>query len=653
MARFDGIPVSAELKPRFKGNPIGATSAGIQGSGGAIEPAPPSPDLSTHATRTLPELFTSGLLKGKDPVKVAQFAALAALTPNEQELGQIATSIFPEIGMQSDEMGNVILADNKTGVQTVINRPGLSTTDLAQLFGIGSAFTPGARIGTNIVGQGFKQGAKQVAKGGAVSGGTQAAIETGQGMSGGEMDISDIALAAVLQPGVQTVGEKLATTAVRGAKGTIPEKTAQVIKAGERAGVDVHTTDVVPPDGIVGGLVRQFAERIPFLGTGGMRGKQSVQRKNAIQEFAEKIPPVDDRAIISSIQQKRDTIKTAASNRYERIKSEMDAAGAVPTTSTITKIDEAIADLSRPGKVVDDSTIKDLQDLKTALQNPQSFSLLRENRTYMSDLINKTDPAGRSQLPTNSKRLLTQIRGAMSKDMDEFVRTNSPDNYFKYKQADQIYAEEANLLTKSRLKNVLDKGDVTPEQYKTLLFSSKPSEIQTLYRSMNNEGRGHARNAVLNHVVDKAGGLENMTPATINRELKKAMPQINAFFRGEEKEQLKGFQRLLEATKRADEAKAVTPTGQAMQTTTAVAAGGAAFAKSPAAIVALLLSGGIAGSARIYETRPVRNLMVRLGNAQKGSKVEKAIIDNLLTEISAASQVTESPVATSSVTTNF
>jgi len=630
-----------------------SSSGMVQGSGGAVSGAPQAPDISTRATRDLPELFTSGILKGKDPAKIAQFSALAAITPNEQELGQIMTSIFPEIGMQTDERGNVLLADNQTGVRAVLNRPGISSTDLAQLFGIGTVFTPAAKVGTGIVTGGFKSGLKQAGKGAVASGGTQATIEGAQAVSGGEFNPSDVALAATLQPGVQAAGESALVPLVRTKIGQPSPKAQQIIKAGELAGVPVKTTDVVPPETIVGGLTRQFAERVPFIGTGGVRGSQQVARKDAIQEWASKIPPVDDKAVMDSIKRKKDRIKAAASERYERINGIMNSAGDVPLNNTLKQIDDTIAELSAPGKVVDQATIKDLQELKTALQNPQTFSLLRENRTYLSDIMERTDPAGRSQLPTNSKRLLAKIRGAMSQDMDEFVKTNAPNEYFKYKQADAIYAEEARTLSKSRLKGVLDRGEVTPEQYRTLLFSSKPSEISLLYRSLDNSGRANARNSILNHVVEKAGGLDNMTPETINRELKKAGPQIEAFFRGEQKEQLIGFQRLLEATKRAGEAKAVTPTGQAVQTSIGVAAGAGAAVQNPAAIVALMITGSVGLGARVYESRPVRALMIRLANAEKGSKAEKIIVDKLLTEISAASQVTETPAATSSVANNL
>ena len=114
---------------------------------------------------------------------------------------------------------------------------------------------------------------------------------------------------------MQAAGESALVPLVRTKIGQPSPKAQQIIKAGELAGVPVKTTDVVPPETIVGGLTRQFAERVPFIGTGGVRGSQQVARKDAIQEWASKIPPVDDKAVMDSIKRKKDRIKAAASER--------------------------------------------------------------------------------------------------------------------------------------------------------------------------------------------------------------------------------------------------------------------------------------------------------------------------------------------------
>ena len=53
-----------------------------------------------------------------------------------------------------------------------------------------------------------------------------------------------------------------------------------------------------------------------------------------------------------------------------------------------------------------------------------------------------------------------------------------------------------------------------------------------------------------------------MTPNAFATEMKKFQPQINTFFKGEERKQLEGLQRLLDATRRAQDAAVTTPTGQ-------------------------------------------------------------------------------------------
>ncbi|MCT7340524.1 hypothetical protein N5K55_05790 [Pseudomonas aeruginosa] len=101
-------------------------------------------DRQTRATQKLPELQNSGLFKGLD-IPAGQQAALFAALPTTTDAGEIAKMLrasSPYIGVSQDEKGNLIAANNKTGVQAVINKPGLSGLDVAQAAGIGAAFTP-------------------------------------------------------------------------------------------------------------------------------------------------------------------------------------------------------------------------------------------------------------------------------------------------------------------------------------------------------------------------------------------------------------------------------------------------------------------------------------------------------------------------------
>lgn len=591
------------------------------------EPEPDFPVAAdqTKAAKELPEIFESGILSGEDPAQIAKFASIAGLTTNEEELASIASSLFPSIGVQQDEGGNYLLANNKTGARAIINRPGLSGTDAANLASGIAAFTPAGRV-------------QALGRGAAAAAGTQGIIEAGQTLAGGEFNPEDVALAGLSQPLAQVAGEKVLAPLAKAAAGKIDDAAQALINTGKQTKIPVTTTDVIPPKTITGGLIRQFAERIPLLGTGGLRGAQKKAREDFAKEFAQSVPNVNDEAVINSLKSKKDAIKKAAGERYQRITEEMDAQGEVPINNTLSAIDDVIKDLSKKGQVPDKKTLSDLYELRQALIDPQDFSLLKDNRRYISDLIENVDTVNLTQLPTKTKAALTKIRSAMTKDLDNFVKEKNPNSYFKYKQADAIYTDMAKTLSKSRLKNVLDKGDVTPEQYRTLLFSGKPSEQKILYNSLTVDGRKHARIAILDNIVNKAGGIDGLTPDALNRELKRASSQINTFFKGADKAQLKGYQRLLEATKRGSEAAAVTPTGQALQSTIAAGGVGAAVTQNPAAMAALAITGTVAQGARIYESRAVRNLLLRLNSTAPRSEKEAQIISELLPLITSTAQ---------------
>ena len=116
----------AELKSldEFRGGTRAAQELPEIGVGIGISELIPDADASTQA------LVSSALVSAGDP----------------QEIAQILRNASPDIGISQDEAGNLIAANNRTGVQTIINRPGLSPLDLAQTAGRIAAFTPPGRL---------------------------------------------------------------------------------------------------------------------------------------------------------------------------------------------------------------------------------------------------------------------------------------------------------------------------------------------------------------------------------------------------------------------------------------------------------------------------------------------------------------------------
>lgn len=215
-------------------------------------------DRQTRATEKLPELQNSGLLAGLDiPVsqRAAVTAALITMT-DPQEIAKTLQSLSPAIGIQQDEKGNLIAANNKTGARAVINKPGVSGLDALQATGIGAAFAPAGRAAT-AVGGGL---ARQAAALGATSAATQAAIEGGQAAAGGEFNPGDVALAGVVGAAAPVAGAAIGAgvNAAKRAAGAVSDTVADVA-SGSRMAQKIQDNGSSPPGASVAGGSAQGA----------------------------------------------------------------------------------------------------------------------------------------------------------------------------------------------------------------------------------------------------------------------------------------------------------------------------------------------------------------------------------------------------------
>jgi hypothetical protein len=123
-------------------------------------------------------------------MSVASFrTALGSLLSNPKETVQILQSNFPGVQVRQDEKGNYILRSSVNQQEYAIP-PGLTMGDIPRAIGGIAAFTPAGRAATipgAVVG----------------AGATQAAIETTQAVTGGQVSPAEIGLAAVTGPAGQ------------------------------------------------------------------------------------------------------------------------------------------------------------------------------------------------------------------------------------------------------------------------------------------------------------------------------------------------------------------------------------------------------------------------------------------------------------------
>ncbi|MCY6238583.1 lytic transglycosylase domain-containing protein [Salmonella enterica subsp. enterica serovar 1,4,[5],12:i:-] len=431
---------------------------------------------------------------------------------------------------------------------------------------------------------------------------------------------TDLGTGVALGGAINQLG-RAAGAAYRGIRGTIAPEAQQAIQFANAADVPLHTTDVLQPNSRVGRMAQTTAENIPFAGTSTMRANQQEARSQLVDEFASRFGEYDPSIVVGSLKAKTSGIKRAAVNRLEQVQNAMAGVNIQPSKA-IQQIDTEIASLQKLGKVADNDTISKLQAYRDELtRNAGASGPVAMDLQQLSGLRSqfRQDVKGeRTVLPNRSDAAIQRIYNAMTSDIDSAIGQNlGNDTLRRYKQANAIYADEANKLQNTRLKNVIMKGDLTPEVVNNMLFSKNKSEVQNLYRSVGQVGRAQMRNGIIGKAMEKSGG----SPDQFLRQINLMSNQTGIAFKGRDAAYLKGINNYLEATKRAGQAGVTTPTGQ--QTIPFIL--GIGTVTNPALVG---VGGGYGLLARMYESEPARNAMLRLANTPRGSTAfEKALAE--------------------------
>ena len=407
--------------------------------------------------------------------------------------------------------------------------------------------------------------------------------------------------------------------AYRGVKGAISPEAQEAIRFANSSDVPLHTTDILQPNSRVGRMAQTTAENIPFAGTSSMRANQQEARSQLVDEFSSRFGEYDPSIVIGSLREKTTGIKKAAGNRLEQVQDAMRGVNIQPSRA-IQQIDTEISNLQRLGKVADNETIGKLQAYRDELtRNVSSSGPMAMDLQQLSGLRSqfRQDVKGeRVVMPSRSDAAIQRVYRAMTGDIDSSIgQSLGSDTLRRYKQANAVYADEASKLKNTRLKNVLMKGDLTPEVVNNMLFSKNKSEIQNLYSSVGNIGRAQMRNGIIGKAMEKSGG----SPDQFLRQVNLMSNQTGIAFKGRDAAYLKGLKNYLESTKRAGQAGVTTPTGQ--QAIPFIM--GIGTMTNPALVG---VGGGYGLLARMYESEPARNAILRLSNTPRGSTAfEKAL----------------------------
>jgi hypothetical protein len=503
-----------------------------------------------------------------------------------------------------------------------------------------------------VAGQLAAQPGAQAAAGGTGGGAAQAVAEAGGGPGA--------QLAAGLAGGV--VGGRAAGIRTEAPPAAVPA----AVREAEDVGIRVMTTDVLQPTTFAGRWLQRTGEMIPGAGTGGPRAAQQQERIDAsvdlLRNYGVTEASAADNTIISNVA--KDLLARRGENltKYTGMKTEVierlsQPNTTVPVAKSVAKIDEEIARLNSISptqfKPVIDRLITWRDDLtgtrEINLPNGQKQVVVQGQPLATIEVLRKqigeafTDPS-LAAVRSEGEKVLSRIYAPLREDMADYIKANGQRRDFdKWNIANKQLASMAGELELGAMKAALAKGDTSPEVIRTMLFSAKPSDVKALYRGLSAEGKRNARTAVLQEAFNKVGGnFENLSPDQFKRQLIRLGSPIGVFFSGQDLKAVEGLTRALKMTEQAGRAGVSPPTG-----VQAVPVVGAAVLTDILGGAGAGIVGGatIGGIARLYESAPVRNILLKLPQVAKGSQQEQELIKQLTVALRAEKAAEEQPQA--------
>ena len=406
----------------------------------------------------------------------------------------------------------------------------------------------------------------------------------------------------------------------------------QIIAAGRQADIPVMTSDVRPPTTRVGKTVQSVGEVMP-LGTAGMRREQQVARENAVENLLADygISLKDDIAseVVSNLNQTR----AATINRYDTMKKDVIQkfagrgslpGGNVPATKSTAAIDGLLSDLraeNLPQQL--GALTRQLEDVRKSLTTPGDLSKIEANRKTLFEL--KADP-NLASISSKSEKAFQKVYTALNEDMGDYIKANGTVKDFNlWKVANTKLAQTADDLRVGGLKNVLNKGEFDPDTVTKMLTGSKPADVRTLFTSLNKDGRESARLLLIQDAAKRAMNKEtgDVDPNKFAREVMGLSDNFSQFFNASDMRRVKGLAEVLRATNRAQEARFLPRTGEQLVPFAAASTfGGLGTLLGLSFPQGVGLSAAFGASKWLYESKPARDLLLRISQASGSKKAE-------------------------------
>lgn len=411
----------------------------------------------------------------------------------------------------------------------------------------------------------------------------------------------------------------------RATQGQLPASPAtDLVRLGQQRGVDVKTSDVMPPQTKAGKLLQDTGESVPVIGSGG-RVQQQAQRQKAVQDLLDEYgvaPGQDFRpAVAEELLKKRDALVTRYTGVKESIKDR--AQGVVPVGKAMQTIDAEIAkntkvlgDLAEPANQL-------LTDFKQVLQG-KDLRTLEEGRKWLGQQLGDPSRAGIKDALGKSK---DAVYGALKSDIESHIAGSVGKPAAEaWRKANNSLSAMINEAEKTSLGAALNKAEMTPEAVKQMISSLNQSDVARLNANLTSQGRAAARSAVVQKAFDSAFREGKFSEEAFNTALGKELKTSGAFFNSAQMAQAEGLRKLLTATARASKVGLLPETGAKLSIPAALV--GLSNLLGGSTVAGLGAYGTIGAISRAYESVPVRNFLIRLSRLppQQAAKEAQRVI---------------------------
>jgi hypothetical protein len=423
-------------------------------------------------------------------------------------------------------------------------------------------------------------------------------------------------------PGTFT-GAPRAPAAPTGRFGGAAATPEEIIVAGQQANIPVMTSDIAPPTTRMEQTLQSLGELAP-LGTAGPRRQQQVARQDAVENLLTDFGVTVDADIASDVvrnlNENRANMLSRFTGQKDSVINKFAGAGDVPTTKSVAAIDGLLADLRRENLPQLNSLINQLEGVRNSLTGPGDLPKIEANRKTLFTL--KGDP-NLASISDKSEKAFTAVYNALNDDMGEFIKaTGGTKDFALWKTANTRLAEMAGELKVGGLKGALNKGAFDPSLATKMLTSSKPEEVRMLFRNLNREGRDNARLLLVQEAGKRAFNADTgvVNPDKFAREIGKLSDNFGQFFSASDMRRVKGLADVLQATGRAQSAQFLPRTGE--QLVPFAALGGLTSVLGLDFMTGAAASAAFGAARRFYESKPARDLLLRISQASGSKKVE-------------------------------